>query len=93
MKLPTKHTTPNYKVFIYEDEKICLYSYNTAICQIDVKNTCITLSKYYEYSSTTKRHLRWFFEDTMQWNIGVNDIRRALKDCTPINGYTVQMLS
>jgi len=84
-KITTKHTTKNYTVLMNALGNFELYSYNTHICTIDAVINYIYVTTYYDYSATTKKHLRWFFADTINASIGINDIRKALENNSFIN--------
>ena len=92
-KFKSKHTTGTY--FVGTNNKTgrdYLYSYGTPICIIDRVNMVISVTDYYEYSNTTKRHLRWFFEDILGLSIGVNDIRQALNTGDTLFNFTVEKI-
>ncbi len=90
MKFQSKHTTANYEIIELVDGILYqLYSYDTPIAYINVNIQKIGVTQYFEYSSTTKRHLRWFFDDILGLSIGVNDIRNALKNKTKIYNFNV----
>lgn len=92
-KFKSKHTTKNYYIGKIDSTGCAwLYSYGTAICVIDSINLCISVTRYYEYSNTTKRHLRWFFEDILGVSIGVNDIRQALNTGNTLFNFTVEKI-
>lgn len=81
-----KHTTKNYKFIINSIGNFELYSYDTFIARFNPVASAIFVSKYYDYSQTTKRHLRWFF-DEIGLNVGVQDIRNALNTTQQIKLY------
>lgn len=50
-------------------DTVTLYSYNTPICTIDRTSHTITFTEYYNYSQTTRRHLKEFL---LQNGIDIN---------------------
>jgi len=58
-----------------------LYSYNTLICTIDKRNDTITFTDAYNYSQTTRRHLREFLRQ--------NGVSINLKDIVPGESYDI----
>lgn len=58
-----------------------LYSYNTLICTIDKRNNTIEFTDAYNFSQTTRRHLREFLLQ--------NGIDIAIKDIIPGEVYSI----
>ena len=75
----------------FEDGKHVFYSYNSKIIAIDTINRTIELGQDFDYSKTTGKQVRTYFREEWGMNIGVQDLRRAMKKNEKLRGYTVQM--
>lgn len=62
-------------------------SYNSNIIRIDREKMIMEIGKDFDYSSSTSKQIRIYFRDEWGVDIGVQDIRKALKNDTKLMGY------
>ena len=65
-------------VHLYDDDcLIRLVSYTSVVLDYDTYGKALTLYNHFDYSSTTRRHVRAFLKDYVGILAGIQDVREA----------------
>lgn len=86
MKTTRKFRSMNAEI-ITEGNIETFKSYNSNIIRIDRDKMIMEIGKYFDYSRTTSKQINIYFNDEWSVDIGVADIRKALKNDTKLMGY------
>ena len=73
----------------YEGGKAVFYSCRSKVLAID--GDTIELCRDYDYSRTTGKQIRYYFYDIWGIDLGVPELRKALKNGTEVYGRKVVM--
>ena len=86
MKTTRKFRNMNAEI-ITEGNIETLKSYNSNIIRIDRDKMIMEIGADFDYSRSTSKQINFYFRDEWGVDIGVADIRKALKNNTKLMGY------